>query len=71
MDDEVSQQARDEATHHIKVKGDTKEEIAILAGRMNAMDMQMKAMQEGFNRLQAALQPTLSRQGACGAEPAS
>ena len=67
------QQVREEGKRLVQISSDTEGEISLLIGRMNAMDMQIKAMQEGFNRLQAALQPTLSRQGACngGAEPAS
>ena len=45
-------------------------DVRIMLGRLNAMEAQLKAMQHGFNRIQAGIQPLLSRTGACSQTPA-
>ena len=50
---------------HVGVIDVTTEDVCVLMGRVRTLEEQLRAMQMGFNRLQAALQPALSQRGAC------
>lgn len=43
--------------------------LRLALGRLAAVEQQIAAMQDGFNRIQAGLQPALSQTGACGPSP--
>jgi len=61
----IPEEIKKEGPTHIGLGSVTAEDMCVLMGRVRTLEAQLQAMQMGFNRLQAALQPTLSQRGAC------